>query len=486
MAKSKARSTLPKPAWLHTKIIATIGPASRSPELIAQLIETGVRIFRLNFSHGTVVDHLTAFKDIRRISARLRVNTAVLQDLPGPKIRIGSLPAGQMKIAPGQNLVLTTARNPDPAHLGPNAAKVFVQYKNLHNDVSRGKTIFIDDGNIELRVEKIRGTDIQCRVVAGGVLKDHKGINLPGTVLSVKAPTPEDLQYLKIGVDNGLDMAALSFIRSAKDIQKARGFLRRKRAFLIAKIEKFEALENIDEIIEAADGIMVARGDLGVEIPIEKVPGVQRVIIEKCNLAGKPVITATQMLDSMIERPKPTRAEATDIANAVINGTDAVMLSGETAVGKFPVKAVEILSKIAGEAEQYVFWHGLDSSREKSSEITEAISRAAAEASRNLNAAVILTPTRSGKTSLFISRFKPRCPIIAFTGNGKVHKELVLSWGVLPLVINQELGFAAILRKMKEIVRQQKLAKTGDLAVITAGSPNSRAGQTNLVVVEKI
>ena len=479
MAKSKARSALSQPAWLHTKIIATIGPASRSPKVIAQLIEAGVRIFRLNFSHGTVLDHLTALKDIRRISARLKVNTAVLQDLPGPKIRIGSLPGGQMKITPGQNLVLTTDRNPDPV-------KVFVQYKNLHNDVSHGKTIFIDDGNIELRVKKIRGEDIHCRVIAGGVLKDHKGINLPGTVLSVKAPTPEDLQYLKIGVENGLDMAAISFIKSAKDIQKARGFLKRKRAFLIAKIEKFEALENIDQIIEAADGIMVARGDLGVEIPIEKVPGVQRMIIEKCNLAGKPVITATQMLDSMIERPKPTRAEATDIANAVINGTDAVMLSGETAVGKFPVKAVEILAKIAGEAEQYVLWHGLDSSREKSSDITEAISRAAAEAARNLNAAVILTPTRSGKTSLFISRFKPRCPIIAFTGNGKVHKELVLSWGVLPLVINQELGFAAILRKMKEIVRQQKLARAGDLAVITAGSPNSSAGQTNLVVVEKI
>lgn len=477
MAKNKG--SLNVRDMLHTKIIATIGPASRSPESVFQLIDAGVRIFRLNFSHGVVADHLAALKDIRRISAKARVNTAVLQDLPGPKIRIGTLPEGQMNLLPGQALILTTSPNPDPP-------RVFVQYKNLHNDVARDRTIYIDDGNIELRVEKIRGRDIHCLVIAGGVLKDHKGINLPGTFLSVSAPTPEDLKYLRIGAANGMNMTALSFVRTAKDIQKARAFLKSKRVFLIAKIEKFEALENIDEIIDAADGIMVARGDLGVEIPIEKVPGVQKMIIEKCNLAGKPVITATQMLDSMIERPKPTRAEATDIANAVMNGTDAVMLSGETAVGKFPVKAVQILAEIAREAEQYIFWHGLQSSRDESCEITDAISRVAAEAARDLHASVILTPTRSGKTSLFISRFKPRCPIIAFTGDRNVLKELVLSWGVLPLMINQELGFSAIIRKMKSMVRQQKLASAGELAVITAGSPNSRAGQTNLVVVEKI
>jgi len=324
-------------------------------------------------------------------------------------------------------------------------------------------------------------------VKAGGVLKDNKGINLPGAAISVNTPTPADFRFMQLGIGMGVDMVAVSFVRSAGDMLRARNFLKRRGTskFLIAKIEKSEALGNIREIIEVSDGIMVARGDLGVEIPIEKVPGAQRLIISECNQRGKPVITATQMLDSMIERPNPTRAEATDVANAVINGADALMLSGETAIGKYPVRAVQVLRRIALEAEKSVYWKNIRGD-DYSRGVAESISHTAAETAHRLAVSLILTPTRTGKTSRLVSRFKPQCPIIAFTGNKVTSKELVLSWGVQALTIDQKLPFEDLLHRMKTMVRKHGFARKGDLVVITSGSPASKAGETNLVVVEEI
>jgi pyruvate kinase len=466
----------------QTKIIATIGPSCNEPAIIGRLVEAGVNIFRFNFSHGYPGQHLKSYRLVRRTAKSLKVNIAILQDLPGPKIRVGKLPAGYMELIEGKQAILTTANHA----VSP---KIPVNYHHLNKDLKPGKTIFLDDGKIELRVDKIRHQDIHCEVIAGGILKEHKGINLPDTTLSISSPTRIDFKLLDLGVKAGFDFVALSFVRSANDIKRARKFLakKNKNIFIIAKIEKFEALDRLDEIIARADGIMVARGDLGVEIPIEIVPTVQRMIIDKCNLAGKPVITATQILESMIERPNPTRAEATDIANAVINGTDALMLSGETAVGKYPVKAVAVLKKIALQAEQFARWKNLTRINQlDNADITDIVSRAAVEAAYQMHPKLILTPTRSGKTSHYVSRYKPGCPIIAFTSNDRTYKELVLSWGVQTFKIDQKLRFTEIVRKMKAIVKENGLAKAGDLVIITAGSPDSRAGQTNLVMAEKI
>ena len=477
MTRSKKRQ-IANTIRSHTKIIATVGPATESPAMIRQLIKAGVNIFRLNFSHGEPEHHAEVAKTIRKAADDAGVNIAILQDLPGPKIRIGKLPDGKVELKEGKQVILTTSAKAQ-------AGKIPVNYKNLNKDLKPGRTIFLDDGELQLKALKISGDDIICEVLTGGILKEKKGLNLPGTSLTVKTPTATDLKLLEFGLGIDVDLVALSFVRTADDIIRAKRFLQKqgKHKFIISKIEKFEALDNIDEIIEQSDGIMVARGDLGVEIPIENVPGAQRMIISKCNQAGKPVITATQMLDSMIERPSPTRAEATDVANAVINGADAVMLSGETAVGKYPIKAVEYLMKIAMEAEKFAHWKKYERSGRS---ITDTISRAAASAAEELEVAVILTPTRSGRTGFFVSRFRPRCPIIAFTSSHATYKELTLAWGVEAYLINQDLPFQDMVRQMKAAVVNHGIACPGNYAIITAGSPDSQAGQTNLMMVEKI
>jgi len=465
---------------LKTKIIATLGPASDSKDKIRNLIKAGVNIFRFNFSHGSIESHLALLKLVRAEAKSLKADIAVMQDLPGPKIRVINIPDGGVRLITGEKITLSSTSS--------KSGEIKINYNNLSSDIKAGQSVLLDDGKIRLKVLSLKRGKLICQVSSGGLLLNRKGVNLPDSSLSIKTPTARDMKLFKFGLDSGFDFTAVSFVRNEKDVLKVKKYAARLKhnLFVIAKIEKFEAVENIDKIIEVSDGIMVARGDLGVELPIEEVPAIQRTIIDKCNRAGKPVITATEILDSMITRPGPTRAEATDVANAVLNGTDALMLSGETAIGKFSIEAVNILRKIAGKAESDVLWKIPEYDSGKSLEIEAIISRAAVNAARRLNAALIMTPTRSGKTARLISSFKPACPIIAFTEDSRVLSHINLSWGVKPYLVKRDQSFSEFIDSMINFVHKRKLARRGDMVVITSGSPNSEAGKTNLVVAEKI
>ncbi len=470
--------------WNRTKIVCTIGPSSRPPEILERLIRAGMDVARLNFSHGTPKQHLRDFRNIKKSARRLDRIIGILQDLPGPKIRIGKFPNREVELIPGKEFTLTIRRV-----LG-NDIKVQISYKGLPNDVKKGTRIFLSDGNLELKVEKTTPTEVHCQVVTGGILKEQQGVNVPGVRLNVEAFTRRDRQYLLLGLKTGFDFVALSFVREAADVKRARRVVdaQGKDVFIIAKIEKHEALHNLDEIIEASDGAMVARGDLGIEIPLAEVPAAQKLIIERCNRLGKPVITATQILESMIERPRPTRAEVTDIANAILEGSDALMLSAETACGSYPVEAVRVLNEVAVATESKPRQHQIpgEEARSLHHQIADNLSLFACEMASNLAAKVIAAPTRTGRTARLVSRFRPHAPIVALTTSDKVQRELSLSFGVVPLRIRKGLSFDRLLEETKNSLKENGLLKKGDRVVFLAGSPHSEAGETNLMLVEEI
>ena len=462
-----------------TKIVATIGPASSSARILRQLVLSGVNVARLNFSHGTREWHKKLIADIRKISLELDKPVAILQDLTGPRIRIGNLKDNRVFLKTGAVFKLTT-----DDILG-DAGRISVNYKYLARDVKEGDAILIADGSIKAEVISKSRTEISCRVKGGGFVSSKKGINLPSTKLKIPSLTAKDIKDLELGIKCNVDFIALSFVRSGRDIKNAKEIIRRKGASIpvIAKIEKPEAVENIDEIIECSDGLMVARGDLGVEIPLEEIPRVQKMIIRKANLKGKPVITATQMLKSMVENPDPTRAEVTDVANSVLDGTDAMMLSEETAVGRYPVRAVRIMSKIAEKTEDYLpeesFFY--EQPAEEKETIPGAISRAACLAAFNLGAKVILTPTQSGYSAMQVSRFRPRQPIVAISPDIKTIRKLSLYCGVYPLLVEKFQNTDDMINKAKKISLAYGFVRKGDIVVMTAGLPAGKSGTTNIV-----
>jgi pyruvate kinase len=470
--------------WNRTKIVCTIGPSSRSPQMLEKLIEAGMDVARLNFSHGTPQEHLRDFRSIRRAAKRLGYVVGILQDLPGPKIRIGRFPNREVELIPGRKFSLSTKR------IIGDDTKVHVTHRGLPNDVRKGTRIFLGDGNLELKVERTTTTEVQCQVVFGGILREHQGVNVPGVRLNVDSFTRLDRQYLLAGLKAGFDFVALSFVREASDIAKARrvAHSQGRRVFLIAKIEKREALENLDPIVEASDGVMVARGDLGIEIPLAEVPSAQRLIIEKCKRQAKPVITATQILESMIEHPRPTRAEVTDISNAILEGSDALMLSGETACGNHPVEAVRVLSEVAAATEKRLVGGRISERRSDylRGQVADNVSLAACQMARSLEAEIIATPTRTGRTARLVSRSRPHAPIVGLTAEERIQRELSLSFGVIPLKIRKGLSFDRLLADTKKTLEASGLVKRGDRVVFLAGSPDSEAGETNLLLVEEI
>lgn len=469
-----------------TKIVCTIGPASESPEVLEQLIKNGMNVARLNFSHGSHEEHLEKIKTIKRLRRKLNVPLGLMLDTKGPEIRIGTFEEKEYFLKPDDIFTITTR------DVVGNKDIVSVSYPGLPNDVEKGSIISVDDGLIQLEVLEIKdGTDIVCRVQNNGVISDHKGVNLPGRVTNLPAITPKDVDDIKFGIENGIDMIAASFIRKKEDIYDIRKVLEDhggEDILILSKIESQEGVDNLDEIIEASDGIMVARGDLGVEIRTELIPLVQKEIIRKCNKAAKPVITATQMLDSMQRNPRPTRAETTDVANAIIDGTDCVMLSGETAAGKYPIEAVKtmrdicITTELSDDFEENIYKIEID--REITT--TNAISKSTCTIASQLNAKAIITCTASGNTAKAVSKFRPRTNIIACTIDEKVARRLSVSWGVYPIIVEKahetdELIERAIVGALKENYVQE-----GDLTVLTAGIPLGVSGTSNLIKVHVI
>lgn len=472
-------------AQKRTKIVATIGPSSNSPEQIRALICAGMNVVRLNFSHGSHEEHAAVIADVRRTAQELGVMISILQDLPGPKVRTGDFAPGTSSITlkTGDTLVLTTRAEPG----GP--GRVSVQYAGLANDVAVGKLIYLADGAIALRILSRDTTDIVTAVEVGGELRARQGINYPDGTLGLDTVTEKDFEHLAFGIEQDVDWVAISFVRSADDIARVRAFMeeRGKQIPIIAKIEKHEALDHIDSIIKAADGIMVARGDLGIEIPLEEVPLWQKELITRANRVSKPVITATQMLESMISQPRPTRAEAADVANAILDGTDAVMLSGETARGAYPVEAVRTMTTIAQNIEAR-YPHELMAARrlvDAHISASTAIANSAARIAEQLEMEIIVTGTTSGNTARHISSFRPHARIIALTPIEAVARKLPLVWGVEAVVVNSYRYIETMIETAEEYVMSAGLAQSGDLMVITSGMPVGE-GRTNLIKVHRL
>jgi pyruvate kinase len=463
----------------RTKIIATIGPASSSPAVIARLIRAGMDAARLNFSHGDRDDHVRRIRNIRSEAAKAGRQIAIIQDLQGPKLRVGAMQNDAVALKRSDTVTVTTR-----SMMGTDS-HFSVTYPRLTKDLKTGDCILLDDGRLELKVIKKLSNGLRCRIVRGGILRSHKGLNLPGAALSLPSLSHKDKEDIVFGIGQGVDYIALSFVRTAEDIIRTRRFLKAQGADtpIIAKIEKPEAVGNLNAIIEAADGIMVARGDLGVEMPPEKVPLLQKKIIEACHWGEKPVITATQMLESMIENPQPTRAEASDVANAILDGTDCVMLSGETAVGKYPVQAVEFMARIAMQAETSVNPWPPD---EDVSGPDESVAHAACRAAQEQSANAIVTFTQSGSTSLLVSKHRPRMSIIAPTPFEHVARRISLYWGVTPVVLRPKKTTDDMISSVERIMLKKKLARQHDLIVITAGVPIGVAGSTNLMKIHRV
>ncbi len=464
----------------RTKIVCTLGPTSEEKAVIVSLVRAGMNVARLNMSHSTHQMHEKSIALIREIANELNTPIGILADLQGPKIRVGTLKE-KVILEPGQQFILTTRDVPG------NAIAVSVSLKELPESVHKGQVILLDDGLLELVVDEVENTDIYTTVVRGGELKDHKGINLPNASVKTSSITQKDISDLEFAIKHNVDMVALSFVRSAQDVVQLRSIMEEFGGSIpiISKIEKHEAVTNIDDIIAASYGIMVARGDLGIEIPIEQVPIVQKMIIEKCNQQAKPVITATQMLDSMIRNPIPTRAEATDVANAVFDGTDALMLSGETAFGQYPVEAVATMAKIAQYAEDSVMYKATMEERKiyTRSIITDAIAFSASESAKTLGADCIITATQSGYTARKISKYKPQIPVIAVTTNKKVMNQLALSYGVVPVQIKHCEDINTLVDEALNTCKQKELIHNGDLLIITAGILAGVTGGTNVLRV---
>jgi pyruvate kinase len=479
---------------IRTKVVCTIGPASREPEMLRQLILAGMNVARLNFSHGGQEIHGENIARIRKVSAELGRPVAILVDLQGPKLRVGEMGSEGIDLHGGERVILTTRVITGQGAAAGELTRVPLQYAYLPEAVKPGQRILIDDGLIELWVDEIEGPEIHCQVVTGGILKSNKGMNLPSASLAIPAITEKDWDDLDFALTAGADWIALSFVRSEREVLELQGRIAERSEFgrpvpVIAKIEKPEALDHIDAIITAADGIMVARGDLGIETAPEKVPMMQKSIIRKCNAVGIPVITATQMLDSMIRNPRPTRAEASDVANAILDGTDAVMLSGETAAGLYPLNALRTMVSIAQEVENSwsQTWdrpqHLSSSSR---SSVTDALSHATCETAHDLGAAAIISATASGQTALAVARCRPHCPIIAVTPSPMVQRRLMLVHGVYPLLAQRADNTDEILDGAIEAAVNSGLVERGDTVIITAGISINMPGSTDLMKVETI
>lgn len=475
----------------HTKIVCTIGPASNSEERIEQLMRAGMNVARLNFSHGTQNDHAIVIERIRSISARLGCAVAILQDLQGPKIRTGQLKDGQpVMLVDGAETTITTCP------IVGDADMFATTYQPLPQDVKVGDRILLDDGLLELRVLAHNETDVRCQVMHGGLLKEHKGINLPGVAVSAPALTEKDWGDLKFGVLHNVDYVALSFVRKPEDVVEAKQLIRQYQAELnvgtltqisiplIAKLEKPEAVAHLDEILDVVDGVMVARGDLGVEMAPEKVPLIQKRIINRCNDLGLPVITATQMLESMITNPRPTRAEASDVANAILDGTDAVMLSGETAAGAYPIEAVQMMVRIALETES-----GNRTARQpQCKRLTQAhaVSHAARALAEEASVQAIVVFTRSGASAHLISKDRPRTPILAYTPSERVYRQLALWWGVWPHTFPMQGTTEELISVVDKRLQDDKLQKSGDHVVIMGGLPVASQARTNFVKLHRV
>lgn len=474
----------------RTKIVCTIGPACHDAETLTKMMHAGMNVARLNFSHGTHEDHTALIKTIRSVSELVGEPIALLQDLQGPKIRVGALPPEGVSLIKGTDIIFTT----DPSAVLP---KISVSYDRLHEDVKPDDSILLDDGLLDVTVKVVRGRDIVCTVVTGGILTSHKGFNLPTTSLGIPAITDKDKDDLKFGIGQGVDWVALSFVRDASDVrelkdlivtyEKELGIKPEHPVRVIAKIEKHEALRNIDEIIAAVDGIMVARGDLGVETPAEHVPMAQKSIIRKCLDAAKPVIVATQMLDSMIRNPRPTRAEVSDVANAVIDGTDAVMLSGETASGKYPVETVETMARIVLETETST--HDGASPHlhpEEVKQTEDAISEVAAILAKDLGAKMILVASFSGDMARIVSRHRPELPIAVATHSDRVRRQINLSWGVRPFVIEPCTTVEEIADRSLAVLKDEGSITAGDKVIFVAGTPVGVSGTANMTRVLEV
>ncbi len=464
----------------HTKIVCTLGPASTRVDTIQAMIRAGMNVARCNFSHGSHAEHGARMVAVRQAAAELGVRVALMLDNKGPEIRLGEV-EGQVTLRDGAEVTLTTEA------ITGDASRLPVSFAGLPDDVRPGQTILLDDGLIELEVLATTTTTIRCRVRHGDVISSHKGVNLPGAAISLPALTERDIQDLEFGLEQGIDFIALSFVRTAADVLAARQELEKRgaRVAIIAKIENEAGVKNLEAILQVADGVMVARGDLGVEIPVEEVPLVQKKIIEACNQAGKPVITATQMLESMVHNPRPTRAETSDVANAIFDGTDAIMLSGETAIGRYPVESVATMARIARRAERALPYGELLARKGLAAErtATDAISHASGTIAYELGAAAIITPTASGSTARRVAQYRPRAPILATSPNEKVLNQLCLVWGVEPLQVEPFSGTDEMVNAAVAAAILSGRVQQGDLVVITAGVPAGVPGTTNLLKV---
>lgn len=468
----------------RTKIVCTIGPASDSPAILRKMIAAGMDVARLNFSHGTFDEQAARIALLRRLSEEARRPIAILQDLPGPKIRIGEFRDGRVTLRRGATFALRC----DPA--AGDDKGVHLPSPEVLRALKPGDKVFLADGLLELRVIQKTEREVLTRVVTGGELASRQGVAVPRAALPISGITDRDVEALRFGLAHGVDWVAVSFVRDPEDLRKVRALVREAGCDvpLIAKIEKHEAVHHLDEIVREADGVMVARGDLGVELPIHEVAITQKQIIHKCNKAGKPVITATQMLESMTRSPRPTRAEVTDVTNACLDGTDAVMLSGETAAGQYPVEAVRMMARIVSTAERSPAYSALFGPHQnaKAETVTDAIGEATAGIARDLGAAAIMASTFSGYTARMVSRYRPKTPIIGVTANPATYRRLALSWGVRPLLVKQALNTDETISFAVEGALREGLVKTGDLVVITAGVPAGVPGNTNLIKVQTV
>ena len=466
-----------------TKIICTIGPASESEDKLKELMLAGMNVARFNFSHGSHEEHRRKFDRIRKLRDELNLPVATMLDTKGPEIRLKDFENGKTELKSGQTFTLT-ARD-----IKGTDSEVSITYKELPNDCKSGMTILLDDGLIELKVEKVTDTDITCKVVNGGPISDKKGVNVPGAELTMPYLSEQDRSDIEFGCEQGFDFVAASFVRSRADVEAIREILKKYNSpmKIIAKIESTQGINNLKDILDAADGIMVARGDMGVEVPFEEVPVIQKMMIKMAEAAGKYVITATQMLDSMIHHPRPTRAEATDVANAIYDGTTAIMLSGETAAGDYPIEALKTMSKIAERTEADIDYIGRLKKRDYApSDDTTAISHATCNIAAEVNADAILTVTMSGFTASMVSMYKPNCQIIACTTNPTVCRQMNLMFGVLPLHIRQEDTADELFKEAISSAKNAGYLKSGDKVVLTAGVPLGIPGRTNMIRVEEI
>jgi len=469
-----------------TKIVSTLGPSSDSPEVLRAMITAGLDVARLNFSHGTHEEHLVRVNRLRDVCKEMGATVAVLADTKGPEIRLGLFEDGKAELTAGSMFTLTTDS------ITGNSTRASISYPDLPNEVNTGTRILLDDGLIELVVESASGVNINTRVVNGGFVSNRKGVNLPGINLAMPFIDAKDRSDLRFMLENGFDIIAASFVRSENDIKEMRDELSRinskNKMKIIAKIENAEGVKNVESILRVCDGIMVARGDLGVEVEYEELPIIQKDLIKRTLEQGKPAITATQMLESMINNPRPTRAETSDVANAIYDGTSAIMLSGETAVGKYPVEAISTMAKIAERIEKSIDYRERFRQGEYKSEssITNAISHATVTTSLDLHAAAILTVSMSGKTAENITKYRPICPIIACTPDPVVHRQLKLNWGIIPLLTREERETDALFSHSIDAALEAGHVKEGELVVLTAGVPIGHAGTTNLIKVHVV